>query len=119
MILGIREERISHVDEHAFVVTTAMFESVRPAPDFINPRCFGADFAHWLGAALQARGLTTQPPIAEDWGWLLPVTYRERLYHIALGIMDESVGVSPAEWRLDVESAQSPRSSRDNSPLRE
>ncbi|MEO8561819.1 MAG: hypothetical protein ABI601_07070 [bacterium] len=90
------------MDEHAFLVRTDQFESITPQPFFINPRCFGADFSHWLSAALRARGITVGGAIAEDWGWLLPVTHEDRPYHISIGIMDSSIGMQPAEWRLGV-----------------
>jgi hypothetical protein len=88
--------------ERAFTLETDLFEAITPGPHFINPRCFGEDFASWLQTRLGVQGLFASAPIAEDWGWALIVSYRDRKYTLAIGIMDDSIGRQPAQWRVGV-----------------
>jgi hypothetical protein len=88
--------------ERAFTLRTDLFEATTPGPHFINPRCFGEDFASWLHTRLKAQNLPSSAPIAEDWGWALVVLYRDRKYTLAIGIMDDSIGRRLAEWRIGV-----------------
>ena len=85
-----------------FSLWTDLFEAVTPGPHFINTRCFGEDFARWLQAELKKRGPTVSQPIQEDFGWVLLVTYQQHIFTLAITIMDESIGSTLAEWRLDV-----------------
>jgi hypothetical protein len=43
--------------DRTFLVSTDLFESVTPGAHFINPICFGEDFAAWLAGKLAAAGL--------------------------------------------------------------
>jgi hypothetical protein len=85
-----------------FSLWTDLFESVTPGPHFINPRCFGEDFSQWLQAELTTRGHTVSKRVQEDFGWVLLVTYHRHIFTLAIGIMDESIGSTRAEWRIDV-----------------
>ena len=85
-----------------FTLRTDIFEATTPGPNFINPRCFGEDFAQWIYSQLKERGLPVSDPIQEDFGWVLLVTYHEQIFTLAIGIMDDSIGSMPAEWRIDV-----------------
>jgi len=91
------------MDQHALWVTTDRFEVNTPGPNFINPNCFGEDFAIWLRAHLSEAGVTVAEPIQEDFGWVLLATLDEATFTIALGVLDESIGVVPAVWRIDVD----------------
>ena len=42
-------------------------------------------------------------PIQEDWGWCLIAETAGKKFTISIGIMDDSIGKSPAEWRVGVE----------------
>jgi hypothetical protein len=84
--------------EQAVFVTTDLFEVTAPAEHFINARRFGEDFAAWLRARLIAAGNETSEPIKENWGWVLLIKQEKRTFTVALGVMDESIGVVPAEW---------------------
>ena len=88
--------------EHAFTLHTDMFEATTPSSALINPRCFGEDFATWVRERLQARGWTPSAPIAEDWGWAFAIPHLGRTYTLSIGIMDESIGCTPAEWRIGI-----------------
>lgn len=85
-----------------FFLQTDLFESVTPGRHFINPRCFGEDFSQWLQTELTTRGHTVSKRVQEDFGWVLLVTYHQHVFTLSIGIMDESIGSTPAEWRVDV-----------------
>jgi hypothetical protein len=86
--------------EEGVFVTTDLFEVTTPGKHFINPRCFGEDFAAWLRTRLTAWGTDSSQPIQEDWGWVLLVKHRGHTFTVAIGVMDESIGMVPAEWRV-------------------
>jgi len=86
--------------EQGVSLTTDLFEVTTSGENFINPRCFGEDFSAWLRARLIAAGIETSEPIQEDWGWVLLVKQRGRTFSVSLGVMEESIGVVPAEWRV-------------------
>ena len=88
--------------EQALWVTTDLFEVSSPGPDFINPRCFGGDFASWLASRLIQRGVDASEPIQEDFGWVILSKSAQNIFTISLGIMDESIGQTPAVWRVGV-----------------
>lgn len=88
--------------EHAFTLWTSRFNSTETKPDFINERCFGEDFADWLRAKLGELGLKVSQPVQEDWGWCLVVSESQSKFTVSIGIMDESIGQVPAEWRVGV-----------------
>jgi len=88
--------------EHALWVTTDRFEASTPGANFINPRCFGEDFALWLQPRLAEQGLLSEP-IQEDWGWITPVSLAGHMFTISVGVMDESIGQLPAHWRIGVD----------------
>ena len=88
--------------ENALWVTTDYFECSTPGSNFINPRCFGEDFALWLKLRLSERGLAVAEPGQEDWGWIVLVTVANVKFTISIGVMDESIGQVPANWRIGV-----------------
>ena len=88
--------------ERAFTLETDLFEATVPGPHFINPRCFGEDFAGWLKTRLEARGVPVSEPIQEDWGWVMIAPFRASRFTLSTGVMDESIGRTPAEWRVGV-----------------
>jgi len=83
-------------------VTTDRFEATTPGENFINPRCFGEDFATWLRDQLSESGLDVSDPIQEDFGWIILTTIGDRKFTISIGIMDESIGRVPAHWCIAV-----------------
>ena len=84
-------------------ITTDRFEVTTPSDHFINPRCFGEDFAKWLAPRLESNGLPTSDPLQEDWGWLLLVDHAGFRFGLSIGVMEASLGVVPADWRVGVE----------------
>lgn len=89
------------LDQTVFV-TTDLFEVTTPGSHFINERCFGEDFAVWLRARFAAIGVECSEPIQEDWGWVLLVKQQKYTFTVSIGVMDESIGKVPAEWRIGV-----------------
>jgi hypothetical protein len=85
-----------------FTLLTDLFEATTPGPHFINPRCFGEDFASWLRERLEARGIAASEPIQEDWGWGMVAPFQGHRFTLSIGIVDESIGRTPAEWRVGV-----------------
>jgi hypothetical protein len=81
---------------------TDLFEATTPGSHFINDRCFGEDFAIWLSERLQLHGLRPSAPIQEDFGWVLLIPFQGRTFTLSIGIMDDSIGQVPSEWRVDV-----------------
>ena len=57
-------------------VTADLFEATTPGENFINDRCFGEDFAEWLGERLLPSVSPVSEPIQEDWGWVLLVEFQ-------------------------------------------
>ena len=88
--------------ERGFTLRTDLFEATTPGPHFINERCFGEDFAIWLSERLQAHGLTPSAPVQEDFGWVLLIPFQGHTFTLTIGIMDESIGQVPSEWRVGV-----------------
>jgi hypothetical protein len=93
---------MSDMTEYAFTLFTSLFEATTPGPHFINERCFGEDFAQWLRERLEAHAVLARDPIQEDWGWVLPVLFRSRRFTLSVGVMDESIGRIPSQWRIGV-----------------
>jgi len=53
-------------------IETDLFEHREVKPHFINPCCFGEDFADWLRGRLSpltAEGFQFTDSIQEDYGW--------------------------------------------------
>ena len=88
--------------ERGLWVTTDRFEVSTPGSNFINPRCFGEDFANWLRSRLTRHNLYVSEPVQEDWGWVLLVDFEERRFTVSIGVTDETIGQTPASWRVGV-----------------
>lgn len=56
----------------------------------------------WLQPRLAERGLEASEPIQEDWGWVILVTLAGCKFTISVGVMDDSIGQIPANWRVGV-----------------
>jgi len=52
---------------------SAKFPAYEGEEDETNPGVWGKRLTEYLAAQLSARDITTDPAIAEDWGWILPV----------------------------------------------
>ena len=86
-------------------VETDLFEHREVKPHFINPCCFGEDFAVWLKEQLShltASGFTLSDPIQEDYGWGLWATHGKDPFWIALSYVGDGPQEAPAQWVVSV-----------------
>ena len=93
------------MDMESVTVETELFEHREVKPHFINPCCFGEDFAKWLKqqlADLAAAGFTLSDPIQEDYGWGLWATYDKDTFWLALSFCGDGPTDEPAEWVVSV-----------------
>lgn len=65
-------------------------------PGQVNTERYGYALATWVAARLQERGFTPDPPIPDDWGWLLGVLQDGRVVRIGCGNVEGSV----SEWLI-------------------
>lgn len=82
-------------------VETDLFDHRVVKPHFINPCCFGEDFARWLRdrlASLREEGFELSEPIQEDYGWGLWATRGRDTFWIALSFCGDGPSEAPAEW---------------------
>lgn len=91
------------------LLTTNRFNLSVVKPHFINPCCFGEDFASWLGSKLTERGIRVSPPGQEDWGWYLTGACGPDSYFLGVsgnaGAND--VSSNEGEWRITIQKRQS------------
>jgi len=94
------------MDQDSMAIETDLFEHREVKPHFINPCCFGEDFAAWLRqqlADLAAAGFELSDPIQEDYGWGFWVTRDRDPFWIALSFCGEGPTEGPAEWIVSVD----------------
>src|SRR5438046_662418 len=86
-------------------VETDMFEHREVQPHFINPCCFGEDFAAWLkqGLAGPGLGMDLSDPIQEDHGWGLWALHGPDRYWIAIAYAADGPQEPPAQWVVSVD----------------
>ena len=90
----------------AITVETDQFEHREVKPHFINPCCFGEDFAAWLLtelAPLEANDFDFSKPIQEDYGWGIEASRESESLWIALSFMGDGPQNEPAQWSVSVE----------------
>jgi hypothetical protein len=89
----------------AIAVETDMFEHREVRSHFINPCCFGEDFAAWLRqqfSPLQNVGFIFSEPIQEDYGWGLWATRKDDRFWIAISYEGDGPQEPPARWVISV-----------------
>jgi hypothetical protein len=99
-----RYDRIP-VDIESLTVQTDRFNHRDVKPHFINPCCFGEDFAAWLREEtrdLAAEGYETSEPIQEDYGWGFWMTRGRDHFWISVSFCGEGPTEGPAEWVVSV-----------------
>ena len=96
-------------------VETDLFEHREVKPHFINPCCFGEDFAAWLRnelTPLAASGFQLSDIIQEDYGWGFWATSGKDAFWVALGYCDEDdlnqqpnrqATQEPAQWVVSID----------------
>src|SRR5512133_2659495 len=71
-------------------------------PGQINTDRFGYSLATWVAARLKERGFEADPPVPEDWGWMLGVVQDGRVVRMGCGNVDGSV----SEWLIFLDVAR-------------
>jgi hypothetical protein len=85
-------------------VETDLFEHREVKAHFVNPCCFGEDFAAWLIAEISQTNLDFQlsEPIQEDYGWGFWARQREHKFWVAISYVGDGPQESPAQWVISV-----------------
>jgi hypothetical protein len=91
------------------LVRSSRFNLSKVGDHFINPCCFGEDFAAWLRERLAERGIEADPPGQEDWGWYLGLSHTGGRYLLGVsGTADESsADENDGEWRIIIDKSRS------------
>jgi hypothetical protein len=93
------------MDLESLTVETDLFDHREVKPHFINPNCFGEDFARWLRqqvADLADAGYELSEPIQEDYGWGFWASYGPDPFWIALSFCGEGPTEEPAQWVVSI-----------------
>jgi hypothetical protein len=91
--------------ENLITVETDMFEHREVKPHFINPCCFGEDFAAWLRqqlSGLSQSGFSFSDPIQEDYGWGLWASREKDRFWVAISYVGDGPQEEPAQWVISV-----------------
>lgn len=91
--------------EDWITVETDMFEHREVKPHFINPCCFGEDFAGWLRQALLPLadfGFTFSSVIQEDYGWGFWISRRKDPFWVALSYVGKGPQDPTPQWVITV-----------------
>ena len=89
----------------SIMVETDLFEHREVKPHFINPCCFGEDFAAWLKGELSRfpdLRLELSEPIQEDYGWGFWATRGKDRFWVALSYVGDGPQEAPAQWVVSV-----------------
>jgi len=89
----------------AITIETDMFEHGEVKPHFINPCCFGKDFAAWLKqelSPLAKEGFTFSDPIQEDYGWGFWAWHKKDPFWVAMSYVGDGPQEAPAQWVVSV-----------------
>ena len=95
----------SNVDG-GITVETDLFEHREVKPHFINPCCFGEDFAEWLKkqiGVLERSGFSFSEIIQEDYGWGFWAWHGKDPFWVALGYVGDGPQEAPAQWVVSVD----------------
>jgi hypothetical protein len=98
--------RSKQPDPSALRIETDLFEHREVKPHFINPCCFGEDFAHWLRSELSKApegGFRFSEPWQEDWGWGFEATRGRDCFYVTLHYQEDGPVEHPAHWAVWVE----------------
>jgi hypothetical protein len=86
-------------------VETDMFEHREVKPHFINPCCFGEDFAEWLKqkiSPLSNLGFDLSEIIQEDYGWGFWARRGKNSFWVAISYAGNGPQEAPAQWVISV-----------------
>jgi hypothetical protein len=91
--------------DDSITVVTDMFEHRNAKPHFINPCCFGEDFAEWLKQELSRfrdPGFDLSEMIQEDYGWGFWAAHGGDRFWIAVSYVGDGPQEAPAQWVISV-----------------
>jgi hypothetical protein len=91
--------------DDSITIETDLFEHREVQPHFINPCCFGEDFAAWLKRELSPladTGFTFSDSIQEDYGWGFWASHGKDPFWVALSYAGEGPQEPPAQWVVSV-----------------
>jgi hypothetical protein len=92
--------------EQSITVETELFNYRDVKPNFINPCCFGEDFATWLKQevtpTLMSSGYELSNIIQEDYGWGFWASHEKDPFWIAISHMEDEGDQPSAEWIVSV-----------------
>jgi len=86
-------------------VETDMFDHREVKPHFINPCCFGEDFATWLKERLSHSldsGFDLLETIQEDYGWGFWTRHGPDRFWVAISYVGDGPREAPAQWVISV-----------------
>jgi hypothetical protein len=87
-------------------VETEMFDHQEVKPHFINPCCFGEDFAAWLKreiSPLADSGFKLSEIIQEDYGWGFWAWHGRDPFWVAISYAGDGPQLPPAQWVISVD----------------
>jgi hypothetical protein len=93
------------------VVETEIFEHLDVKPNFINPSCFGEDFAQWLMlrlTLLEQSGFIFSQPIQEDYGWGFWIRKGKNSFWVAISYVGDGPQEGPVQWVISVDPDSDP-----------
>jgi hypothetical protein len=91
--------------EPLITVETDLFEHREVKPHFINPCCFGEDFAAWLKERVSEQStpdFTFSSLIQEDYGWGFWVYHGKDPYWVAISYVGDGPQEPPPQWVISV-----------------
>jgi hypothetical protein len=91
--------------DESLTVQTDLFEHREVKPHFINPCCFGEDFAAWLKDRLSQfadSGRKFSKIIQEDYGWGFWVWHGKDPFWVAISYVGDGPQEAPALWVISV-----------------
>ena len=90
--------------EILLTVETDLFEHRQLKPHFINPCCFGEDFAGWLIREISpiTPEFKLSEPIQEDYGWGFWARRGKDSFWVAISYVGSGPQEPPAQWVISV-----------------
>lgn len=91
--------------DEPITIETDLFEHREVKPHFINPCCFGEDFAGWLKERLSPlvnSGFRFSEAIQEDYGWGFWAWHDKDPFWVALSYVGDGPQEGPAQWMIFV-----------------
>jgi hypothetical protein len=92
--------------DESITIETDLFEHRKVKEHFINPCCFGEDFASWLKERLSPllnAGFRFSEAIQEDYGWGFWAWRHKDSFWIALSYVGDGPQEGPAQWVISVD----------------